>query len=177
MGEFVFSYNLLNRYYRQQQKTFERNLSKIDNPQKTEAIHDLRVSLKKTYGLFLFLEFIDPKKIDAIETFKPFKKIFRKVRKIRDYQVQQILVKHYNKLLNNKTGLFLSFFQNRENKERKKMENWLPNYTPPDWDYTGKRIQEFYHRYKRKELIILARTYVLNKLQEVPPLLKAKDNQ
>lgn len=169
-------YNLLNRYIYKQRKKFNLNLPWIEDPDRSEAIHDLRVSLKKTRGLFLFLDYLTERKISSKQEFKPYRSIFKKVGLIRDLQVHQILLEKYQSTLNIDLSCFISYIRKKEQRERKKLNKWLPGFKLPNWNKSGDKVRDVYHNYKKKKIVEMARTYVRKKIKNVYPLLEKNDD-
>ena len=70
--------------------------TKIRTGEEVEAIHQLRVSLKKINAIFRLLSLVSPETFNAKSTFKPLKKLFDRLGKVRDLQIAQQVIAHYD---------------------------------------------------------------------------------
>jgi CHAD domain-containing protein len=121
------------KYFDNQQKAFESNFPILQDVNETEAIHDLRVCLKKLRTLFSLFEFITPVRFNSKKTFRIFRPLFREVAIIRDIQVQQITMKETAGEAGLDCRLYLNFLLQAEMKIRQKLDHWLAGYALPDW--------------------------------------------
>jgi CHAD domain-containing protein len=130
------------KYFDLQRKAFERNYPILQVISETEAIHDLRVCLKKLRTLFSLFGYIAPTKFNSKQNFKPFRQLFREVGIIRDLQVQQIETKTMagESLLD--CRLYLDFLSQTEHRARQKLDHWLKDFTPPDWGALQRTLQD-----------------------------------
>ncbi len=75
-----------------------------------EAVHDLRVHLKRARALFSLIEALEPG-FNARREFRPFKELSRATRRLRDIQVQIELFDHSTRRLKNKPDGFRRFLE------------------------------------------------------------------
>lgn len=75
-----------------------------------EAVHDLRVHLKRTRALFSLIEALEPG-FNARREFRPFRALARATRRLRDIQVQLELFDHSSRRLKNKPDGFRRFME------------------------------------------------------------------
>lgn len=75
-------------------------------------LHNLRLHLKKLRTLCSLLSFHDPQTFPPHTLFKPFRSFFRASGRIRDLEVQQMLLMQMERITNTKHPQFRQFLQN-----------------------------------------------------------------
>ncbi len=65
-----------------------------------DAIHDLRVAIKKVKALFLIVDEISDKKLKVKKRLRKLRKLFKTFGKLRDIQIQKELLSEYEQTLN-----------------------------------------------------------------------------
>ena len=160
-------YNILNRYYRKQRKTFQMNLPMIEDRDKAEAIHDLRVSVKKIRSLFTLIRGITESGFHSKKRLKCFKKLFRSVACIRDMQVQQHFLAGIESSSQIKSTSFMEYLHGLEMEERKKLNGRIRNFKPIAWDLMDREILEIYHNTGKDQVISKTKQYVRDKIEKV----------
>ena len=116
---------------------FEKELFRAVNTKDEEAIHDLRVSIKKIRALFLFLEesgFVHIK--SDYPYLKKLKKLFKKAGKLREIHIHKNLYHHYHK----QTGK--DFPQLKEHLDRLEEESHQAYHEA----MPGIKLRKFYHQ-------------------------------
>jgi len=88
--------NNLVDYYRRIDRLFSRNYIATFRQFDIDVIHKLRISIKKQRA-FLNLFSTLTETINAKKAYRPIRQVFRKAGAIRDLQVQQKLLRHYEK--------------------------------------------------------------------------------
>lgn len=86
--------NTLLRYYKKRAKNINRLLSISPDEYSRETYHQLRVEIKKLSALLDLVKFCD-KNFDQKKYFKPFEKIFRQSGKVREFQLEESMLKKY----------------------------------------------------------------------------------
>lgn len=171
------NHNLLNRYLYHQRKTFDTCYPQIQDVTDDEAIHDIRVSIKKVRTLLLLIDFIFPGEWDIKKRYKPYRAIFKKLGTIRDLQVQQKIAVH----LQNKTGKnlegYLQYLQEREINTRKLVHDWLQHRPHPNWEFLEDEIRGYYHKTGKSDIIRKANEYIRHKVQEAKDLTNRTDRE
>lgn len=80
-------------------KKFEKEFLNTINTNDEEAIHDLRVSIKKLRALFLFIDEADFANMKSFPYFDNLKKVFKRAGKVREYQIHKNILQEYEKSL------------------------------------------------------------------------------
>ncbi|MCX6235574.1 MAG: CHAD domain-containing protein [Bacteroidetes bacterium] len=135
--------HLTSNYFTSQRQAFEKNLPLIDDIHSQDAIHDIRVSLKKIRTLFMLFEFIAPEKFNSKIYFRSLRRLFRQVSVIRDLQVQQNLIKEMADISDGDCAGFIDFLADLETRERKKLEQWLTGFVLPDMNAYQAAVDTF----------------------------------
>ena len=86
----------LYKYYKEQYKVIDKNYHIAKENFDIEAIHDLRVGIKKIRALFKLVGNITPLGFKAKKHFVPIKNLFKAAGLLRDIQIQQVLLKKYS---------------------------------------------------------------------------------
>ncbi|WP_187696208.1 CHAD domain-containing protein, partial [Xanthovirga aplysinae] len=84
--------NLL-KYYQLQNQKLQENLTKVKENFDEEALHDLRVSIKKIKALYELMDCLLEKEYFISKKFLPYKNLFKAAGKLRDIHVQQGLIR------------------------------------------------------------------------------------
>lgn len=167
--------NLLNRYLYYQRKTFEKCFPGIHDVADDEAIHDVRVSIKKTRTLLLLLEYIYPGELDIRAVYRPYRKIFKRLGLIRDLQVQQKLASYLKQKTSANIEGYQTFLREQEKMIRFNVNTWLHQCSLPDWSSLEADIHSFYFRTGKKLIILKANEYISHRIQEAKKLSVQKD--
>lgn len=167
--------NLLNRYLYYQRKTFEKCYPRIQDVSDDDAIHDIRVSIKKIRTLLLLLDYIYPGEWDIKDRYRTFKKIFKRLGIIRDLQVQQKLAAYLQQKNNQKAEGYQAYLRDHERIARFNVNNWLRMYSSPDWRSLEDDIHACYFRTGKKQIILKANEYIDQKIQQAKRLSFQKD--
>ncbi len=90
-------------------KLFEKYLEKFENEflntintNDEEAIHDLRVSVKKLRALFLFIDEAGFANMKSYSYFDNLKKVFKRAGKVREYQIHKNILQEYEQSIGEK---------------------------------------------------------------------------
>lgn len=133
--------NRLESYSAKQCEVFLANYHLTISSFNTDAIHDLRVAVKRIRAVFMLLERMFPGRFNAKETEEDLRELFRLSGRMRDAQVQQQLVLAYS----HNTGISFTGYQNylinTEKKAIGKFTKYLKGYhAGTDLDNIRKRI-------------------------------------
>lgn len=106
--------NYLYSYFRKVRKKIEKQIDVIRKKYDENAIHKLRVNIKKLRALFRFLEQnVAENQVDAKALLKEIKSLFKAAGAIRDVQVQQNLLSFYNDKMNKKHKEFALYLDRK----------------------------------------------------------------
>ncbi|HOI88306.1 MAG TPA: CHAD domain-containing protein [Lentimicrobium sp.] len=100
----------LNDYFRKQTETFNANFRKVRENYNTDAVHDMRVAIKRIRAVFRLLPILDPAfgkdlPVEAIN------RVFKLSGKIRDAQVQQLLLQKMEDRLETGFGEYAAYLK------------------------------------------------------------------
>ncbi|MDD5508631.1 MAG: CHAD domain-containing protein [Bacteroidales bacterium] len=167
--------NMLNRYLFNQRKTFEKCFPKIQDATDDDAIHDIRVSIKKIRTLLLLLDYIYPGEWDIREHYRPFRKIFKRLGFIRDLQVQQKLAAYLRQKCSGNLQGYQEFLEDHEKATRFNVNTWIRIYSMPDWHTLEEDIRDCYFRTGKKMIIRKANDYIEQKINQAKKISHQKD--
>jgi len=108
-------------YFRKHKQLIEENLSLCADPQDIEAVHNLRLSIKRLRVLARLTELIDPK-FDAKAKLRETNKLFKRAGRIRDIQItSQLFIDYQNQALDP----VIERLRQREEKQRLRFDQAL----------------------------------------------------
>jgi len=116
------------QYFRKHKQFIEDNLQLCEDPHDIEAIHNLRLSVKRIRVVVRIAAMINPESFIVADQLREINKLFKRSGRLRDIQVtRQLLIDFQNPLLDP----VIAQFDHRETKQRKKFEKALKKF-----DYT-----------------------------------------
>ncbi|MCF8304024.1 MAG: CHAD domain-containing protein [Bacteroidales bacterium] len=109
-------------YIEKQQDVFKKHYKKAIKKFDAEAIHKIRLGVKKLRTVFRFLEYLDPGGVKAKKSIKHERSLFKSAGVIRELQVQQELVTAYEKEHNVSLEEYKKHLAGNEEKARKDLK-------------------------------------------------------
>lgn len=106
----------IQKYYLTQLHIFEKDFAALKKDYDEEAIHKMRVSIKRLRALFLFLEYIEPVQFNSKKELKLVRRIFKLTGKIRDVQIQKGIIGGIRDTLDLEVPDLLRYLQKNEQK-------------------------------------------------------------
>ena len=114
-------------YFRKHRQVIEENLELSRDPLDIEAIHNLRLSIKRMRVVAMLAEILSRGKFDMKQQLKDIRKLFRRAGRLRDMQVALQLLKEYD---NDGLQSVIDHIEARELKQRRKYEEVLSGFDP-----------------------------------------------
>lgn len=108
---------IIKAYYLEHKLVFEENFETALDNFNVEAIHKMRTSTKRLRALFQLIEFITEKEFKAKKQLRKLRQVFKHAGKIREIQIEALLVKEYELKLNVHFPEYLEYLKRREHKE------------------------------------------------------------
>lgn len=115
---------------------FEKEFLRTVNTNDEDAIHDLRVSIKKLRALFLFLKeagFADVK--SDYKYLRKLKDVFKKAGKFREFQIHKNLLNDYQERLGQEFYTFAQYLDEQEKQAQNDFHEFMP----------GIKFRKLYH--------------------------------
>jgi len=165
--------DILLPYYLSQREIFESNLQRAADAFDEEAIHDLRVALKKIRALFKILEFLDPQLFNGKSAFIYLRKIFKEAGILRDLQVQKGLFQNSD---DPDELRFVIFLSNLEYEARIKFREFINRLNLQDLEQTDELIKTTLENMNQTHINAGITNFIMEKLQKVLCLMKQKDD-
>lgn len=106
---------------------FEKELLRAINTDDEEAIHDLRVSIKKIRALFLFFKeagFADVK--SDYKYLRKLKDVFKKAGKLREYHIHKNLLEEYQQRTGTDFNALAQYIEEQEKEARQAYHDFMP---------------------------------------------------
>ncbi|MCZ6694606.1 MAG: CHAD domain-containing protein, partial [Bacteroidetes bacterium] len=169
----AFVSDILLPYYLSQREIFESNLQRAADAFDEEAIHDLRVALKKIRALFKILEFLDPQLFNGKSAFIYLRKIFKEAGILRDLQVQKGLFQNSD---DPDELRFVIFLSNLEYEARIKFREFINRLNLQDLEQTDELIKTTLENMNQTHINAGITNFIMEKLQKVLSLMNQKND-
>jgi CHAD domain-containing protein len=124
--------NRLLDYLSKQCGLFNKNFNLVISDFDEDAIHDMRVAIKRIRAVFLLTERLFPGEFDALEEEGEMRRLFRLSGRMRDAQVQQQLLYATAQNIGSTFGEYQAYLRNTESKAVKKFKKFLKEYDAED---------------------------------------------
>jgi CHAD domain-containing protein len=166
-GEFIF------RFYRKRTASFLANLYKASITGDCEDIHKARVDVKKIIALFRLYEMILPGMFQKEDHYVIFKRLFDIAGKIREIQVNGILLNKFSK--DNPESLqFKSFLKSEETRLTKQFLLTVQRFEDRNLKKTEAEIKRIGKKISQKKFIDIAFDFIIKKIQKTRKILLEK---
>lgn len=119
-------------YFRKQAETFNANFRKVRENYNTDAVHDMRVAIKRIRAVFRLLPILDPAFGEDLPV-EAINRVFKLSGKIRDAQVQQSLMQKMEDLLGTGFGEYYAYLKTTEAAAIKKFGRYASEHRPEDF--------------------------------------------
>lgn len=161
--------NALYLRFKEHRDNFEQNYTISKETAEKEAIHDLRVSVKKMRAISLVLKKADvPKKIIK-KTIKPLKPVFKKAGNIREpqvfYELSVEVPDHTVEILND--------IKEQENKAIKKFHKEIGRFDLPVWIKSCTQVLSVINELSEEEIINSAESIISKKNNKIEKLISS----
>ena len=119
-------------FYNHQVDAFRENFTKVREEFGFDAIHDMRVAVKRLRAILILAKKLDPNQNRKYAEGK-IKQLFRLSGKMRDAQVQQALLKEYESKMKADFGEYATYLMDLEQKSILKFQNYLYKHSTTDF--------------------------------------------
>jgi CHAD domain-containing protein len=133
---------ILKAYYDEHKLEFEENFKKVLDSFETEYIHKMRTSTKRLRALFILIEFLSEKKFIAKKQLSQLRALFKHAGKIREIQIEALLVLQYEQVLNSKYPEYMAYLEWRKEKEKQRFLKNLPDLEEADAILNDTEVEE-----------------------------------
>ncbi len=153
----------ITHYFAEQRKELEKHFPKARDEHDEDAIHDMRVAIKRLRALFLLLEYLSEHSFSSRKNYKFFKKMFKPSGKIRDIQLQKKIIKEAGQ----KIGIsFDEYLDHLTTKQEQSEENFINEMYNLELEKIGKiekRVNKTVKKLSGMNIKKKAFTYLENK--------------
>lgn len=119
-------------YYNDQMDAFRENFIKVREDFGFNAIHDMRVAIKRLRAVIILAKKLDPN-LKGKRAEGDLRHLFRLSGRMRDAQVQQALLKEYETVLNVGFGEYAAYLLKLEQKSIQKFKAYLQPHSATDF--------------------------------------------
>ena len=117
---------IIRDYYIEHKTIFDQKFRLVLDSFDMEAIHKMRTTTKRLRGLFQLIEFLSTKKFKAKKQLKKIRILFKYAGKIREIQIEQLIVWEFEKKLNENYSDYLEYLLRKEHIEIARFLKHLP---------------------------------------------------
>lgn len=140
-------------YLEKQLSAFDNNFVKVCDSFDFDAIHDMRVAVKRLRALMILAEKLEPS-FNIAETEGELRQLFKLSGKMRDAQVQQSLLADYAQNLNISFGEYDLWLRNFEKKSIKKFTSYLKVNTSTDFTRNlSQTLSELFNKSENAQIV------------------------
>lgn len=108
---------LIKTYYLEHKTIFDEKFNLVLQGFNAEAIHKMRTSTKRLRALFILISFLSDKKVNPKKRLQKIRILFKHVGKIREIQIEQMLIWNYEEKLQTIYPEYLEYLLLREYQE------------------------------------------------------------
>jgi CHAD domain-containing protein len=168
----------IQEYLLQQKEKFLFNYSAINQDENVDAVHDMRVSLKKTQSLLVFLNKFFPENIHTKKDFRILRKIFKAYSDYRDTQVQIELLKNTVSLEESPLSEYHAYLRNKEKEQKALTEGIFEEVkTQKQWETLEQKILNIGDKLDKKQLRDYIKNFIALCIKEVKVINKNITNK
>jgi CHAD domain-containing protein len=162
----------LSNYFGKQCTAFTANFVKVRECFDTDAIHDMRVAVKRIRAVLMLLEKLDPA-FDAENAEGELSRLFKLSGKMRDAQVQQQLIRKYESALNQDFSDFIHYLNRYEKKSIRRFTGYVEEHKVRDYTASLQQTADEIPGRKKGQAIGEAIINLVNELLEICGNLKS----
>ncbi|MEI6889562.1 MAG: CHAD domain-containing protein [Bacteroidales bacterium] len=162
------------RFFKKRTTSFLANLYSSSITGDEKDIHKTRLDMKKIYSILEMFEMLDPEKFDN-ENFEVFKTLFRFSGKIRELQVNQIVIAKFGPLTPGMT-FFIKYLRSRENKLSKEFIAVVQKFDEKKLKKSEKAIMKLCLEIKVRSLKVRSEKFILKKAKKISLLRNYPSN-
>ncbi|MCF6241311.1 MAG: CHAD domain-containing protein [Bacteroidales bacterium] len=162
------------KYFYIHKTNFENNLKIVAQTAPEEAIHDMRVSIKRLRLLYKFMDYCFDKQFKAVKKSKSLSKVFKSAANLRDIQIQTKLIEDIEEKLNIKLSEWIIRNNEKEKTEIERLKNYLKkyNYFKLEKQFVkSEHLLEVKLKETKADFNILINKYFNNRLEKIALLL------
>jgi CHAD domain-containing protein len=108
---------IIKAYYLEHKAVFDEKFSLVLQGFNADAIHKMRTSTKRLRSLFILISFLSDQKFKPKKQLQKIRLLFKHVGKIREIQIEQMLIWSYEEKLNASYPEYLEYLMQREYQE------------------------------------------------------------
>jgi len=159
-------------YYKEYTAVFDENFQMVLDNFDVAAIHKMRTSTKRIRALFILLEYLSEKKFKAKKQLESIRSLFKFAGKIREIQIEQLLILQYQESLNEIYPEYIEYLKRREHKEIARFIKHLPEYSKRDRILKDDVFFNSVDKLKEKKVKKLVGKYLKSKRRTVKRLIQ-----
>lgn len=165
------------KFYNHQYRIFEKNLSRLTNQEDGNAIHNVRVGLKKVFCVIQFLKESGLLEIELEEKSKGIKTIYRSAGKIRETDIFQEILNHEKKWLLNSFDEYGTILTERKQFFYSDFREIINEYDFPSHQHNILEISKIIAGLKNKNALINIRRCIRKRIKKTLKMIHSPNFQ
>ena len=162
------------RFYKKRTASFLSNLYSSSITGNEKDIHSTRLDMKKIYAILEMFEMLNPEKFN-LESFEVFKALFSFSGKIREVQVNQIVILKYGQETPGRV-VFTRYLRSRENKLSKQFISIVQDFDEKKLKKSERSLKKLCREIKIKTLKARLERFILKKARKISLLRNYPSN-
>jgi len=165
---------ILKSYYGEHKSVFEENFRQVLDSFDAEAIHKMRTSTKRLRALFQLFEFLSENKFRAKKQLSRVRQLFKHGGKIREIQIEEMLVLQYEQSLSKVFPEYLVYLKWRKHKEIARFLKSRPDLNNSDTILDDQKVNETISNLSAMpKLKILTSSFIDDRVRRIQKNIKA----
>lgn len=165
-------------YFQTQQALIDANLQLAKGTHDIEALHDLRVAVKRLKALYQIVEILSEGIFEYRAHFEDIRKLFKTVGSLRDIQVQsQLFASFVTDLEESEIIGFYQYLQKRHDKASKKLDKALYRFNPEVMNESLKDVSFLLDQKSEERGKDLVVKYLKKRLKQITKLNRVKHDE
>lgn len=167
---------LIKAYYQEHKAVFDEKYNRVLEGFNADAIHKMRTSTKRLRALFQLIQILSGNKFKAKKHLKKVRGLFKYVGKIRELQIEQILIWCYEEKLNTNYSEYIEYLLNRENREITIFQKFLSSQNKEDILLDDEKILKNIEALKENKITKRTEKYLARQIATLSEIISQRPN-
>ncbi len=167
---------LIKAYYQEHKAVFDEKFNRVLEGFNADAIHKMRTSTKRLRALFQLIQVLSGNKFKAKKQLKKVRGLFKYVGRIREIQIEQMLVWSYEEKLDSNYSDYVEYLLKRENREIVVFQKFLSTQKKKDILLDDEKIINSIESLNQVKLVKRAEKYLARQIARLSEIITQRPN-
>jgi CHAD domain-containing protein len=167
---------LIKAYYQEHKAVFDEKFNQVLEGFNADAIHKMRTSTKRLRALFQLIQVLSGNKFKAKKQLRKVRGLFKYVGKIREIQIEQMLIWSYEEKLNSNYSDYIEYILKRENREIVIFLNYLSTQNKEDKLLNDDKILNSIENLKENKIVKRTEKYLARQTARLSEIISQRPN-